>query len=82
MKLVALNPVARQVARRVMATPSSPTRALRTLPVVARQAQGGDKSDLPAPTSRPSTALGFPGFGIASPLSHRFREVEQEMEVS
>lgn len=81
MKLAVLKPVAKHVAR-VMANPASPTRSLRTLPVVMRQAQGGEGSNVPATTSRGSTALGFPGLGFASPISHRFREIEQEMEVS
>jgi hypothetical protein len=83
MKLALLRKPVQHLAGNVMTT--RPARALRTCPVVMKKAQssGGEDRTLPATTERggPSSALGFPGLGLTSPFSSRFREMEQEMEV-
>jgi len=77
----------RNRAVRHLAGNASPlhARTLRTCPVVMRKAsQGssgrGEERNLPA-TSERGGSLGFSGLGL-SPFSSRFRDLEQEMEVS
>ncbi len=60
-----------------------PRRAVSTCRVVMRKGGGDDRQNLPATTEQQGgTSLGFPGFGSlgGSPLTSRFREMEQEME--
>lgn len=53
-------------------------RAFRAVPVIARQAEGGDKGGVPAPAPR-SASLAFPSMAL-SPFGARFRDLEREME--
>jgi hypothetical protein len=85
MKLALLRNNVRHLAGHAISTPRQ-ARALRTCSVVMRKAQqsGGEDKNLPATTERggAGTSLGFPGLGLSSPFASRFREMEQEMEVS
>lgn len=82
MKLAVLRNPVRHLAGNV-STPRQ-ARTLQTCPVVMRKASQGSGSgeeerNLPA-TSQRGRSLGLTG--LSSPFSSRFREMEQEMEVS